>query len=216
MSRVEDGLIVAWTMLVASCGSQHGGTEAAPYNRIVDTGAFSACVYDVNARGTRTRDDAERLLTTTRERVRRGRASRPNDAHYVSVIVDGDVTEVVREGLIEKLGNGDGVDSVAVEGARVEHAPTDALAERSRREENELLSRMEAGWSRVRRAVETDTPLEATVIEVGSSEPRVEIEGAVGDLTRHPNASQLRVGDHVRVRVIALNLRTRMLVLMPQ
>ncbi len=70
---------------------------------------------------------------------------------------------------------------------------------------------VDAGWARVAEAAESDAVVVAEVVAVEPDEVRVEVGGVSGLLRLQPGQRQPRVGDRLPARVIALNVKRRVL-----
>ncbi len=175
-----------------------------PFDRVTLVGtSFVACTYDVDVRAVHGEDAARRLLSETRERVKAGRALKPDAAHYVNVIAADPVDDSVRRIVLPELGQNDGIDAVAVFGLALLAAP----APKPWTDEE----RASAGdaWARMSDAIQADAVLVGRVVESAGDEVRVDVDGAVGLLVRWVGEAPPKVGDTIRVRAVVLNLKQR-------
>jgi hypothetical protein len=188
---------------------QTGGSKL-PFDRITDLNVFVACTYDVDLRTIRGEASALRLVADVRERVKAGRALRPDAAHYVNVMVSDASDDVARSIVLSRLGHNDGIDSVAVSGLSY---PFDARRADAGGLQSALVAEagtdLEPGWARLAKAIEADSPIVAKVVALEGADARVDVEGAAGTLWMKEGEHPVRVGDEVRVRVVMLNVAQR-------
>jgi hypothetical protein len=189
-----------------------------PFDHVTSVGtAFVACTYDVDIRTVRGEVAALRLVAEVRERVRAGRALRPDAAHYVDVIASDEADDVVRSIVLSQLGEHDGVDGVrtsrpppCADAARVDpnRSPSSELAPR-------LATEADPGWAWLAEAFEADNAIVGRVVSLEGEDAQVDVGGAVGNMCVGPGERSVRVGDQVRVRVVMLNLARRRAELVP-
>lgn len=181
-----------------------------PFDRVTDLNVFVACTYDVDLRTVRGETAALRLVADVLERVKAGRALRPDAAHYVNVMVSDGSDDVARSIVLSRLGENDGIDSVAVLGLS---APPDAGRADAAGLQSALApgaaTNLEPAWARLVKAIEADSPIVARVIALEGADARVDVEGAAGTLWMKEEERPVRVGDEVRVRVVMLNVAQR-------
>src|SRR5262249_11791523 len=155
----------------------HLASSPMSFDRVTRMGpALEACIYELDVREVRGAEAARQLLSRTRERVRAGWALRPEAAHYVNVTAAEPVDEAVRTEMRAKLGDHDGIDSVAVTGLDAgdgDSALFDDLFAESGQQATADAAHLGRGWARVVDAMQRDAPLVATVLTSGRDEIRV-------------------------------------------
>jgi hypothetical protein len=160
-------------------------------------------------RGLRGEGAALLLPETVRERVRAGRALRPEATHYVELVEAEDADDAARTALVANLGDHDGIDGVR---ARIPQRMAPSVVETSPVPVNAGLAEVEAPWGRLARALENDEPLVGKVLSVsvepdGARVALVDIEGATGTLRLGPQDVGVKKGDEVGLHLIVFNLK---------
>lgn len=85
------------------------------FDSIVPAARGVACLYDVRVEDLADETAGARLVAIVRARVRGGRAVHPDAAHYVNLRVGRNAAIAAQQLVARSLGDGDGIDSVAVQ-----------------------------------------------------------------------------------------------------
>lgn len=86
-----------------------------PFDCVVPAAHGIACLYDVRVENLADESAGARLVASVRARVRGGRAVHPDAAHYVNLHVGRNAAVAAQQLVARSLGDGDGIDSVAVQ-----------------------------------------------------------------------------------------------------